>query len=295
MRTQNEGDVGSCRFECNKCPYKTDRPCDWYRHCNTKRHKTLYEQDDSNMDQKEQIKPLSSECELHCDTCGRTLGSRTSMWRHRKKCTVVPSATSATATDRDLVALLASATQALQDATDINKTLVENTRSCNLIIGNNTNNSTNNNIFNINVFLNENCGNAMSIQRFADSLSIALDDLQRDTASALTNTVIKNLQPLSLRDRPVHCKASSEWYIKDDATGWQRNTGERLLAAAAFGIQRNWLKEFEREYPRWMENEKLRDMYVKIAGTSSSDISERDKEAVLKAIGGACKLDTTTA
>jgi len=122
-----------------------------------------------------------------------------------------------------------------------------------------------------------------------------LDDLQRDTASALTNTVIKNLQPLSLRDRPVHCKASSEWYIKDDTTGWQRNTGERLIAAAAFGIQRNWLKEFEREYPKWMENEKLRDMYVRIAGTSSSDISERDKEAVLKAIGGACMLDTTTA
>lgn len=293
MRTKNQSNVDECsRFECTVCPYRTDRPCDWHRHCNTKRHKAFQSTDniDSNVDEH---KLNVCESNLRCDTCGKTLGSRTSLWRHRKKCV---SASTSPIGGQDLVALLASATLALQEATDVNKKFVENTPSYNVVIGNNTNNNTNNNnYFNINVFLNEKCGNAMSIQRFANSLSIALDDLKRDTASALTNTVIKNLQPLSLKDRPVHCKASSEWYIKDDATGWQRNTGERLLAAAAFGIQRNWLKEFEREYPRWMENEKLRDMYVKIAGTSSSDISERDKEAVLKSIGGACMLDTSTA
>lgn len=286
MRTQKGPIVGACsRFECSHCAYITERPCDWYRHCNTKRHKAVC----CTVGSQIALGPIShhsdNDIELTCSECGKILGSRTSLWRHKKKCSSSSSSNQIT-TNNNLVALLASATQALQEAVDVNRKLSDRTPSNNLVIGNN-------NSININVFLNETCGNAMSIQRFADSLSIALDDLQRDTVSALTNTVIKNLQPLSLHDRPIHCKASSEWYIKDDTSGWQRNTGERLLAAAAFGIQRNWLKEFEREYPRWMENDKLRDMYVKIAGTSSADISERGKESVLKAIGGACMLDYT--
>ena len=287
MRTQKEPNVGACsgsRFNCTQCPYITERPCDWYRHCNTKRHKALLGSGEKSQEVLSSISQRSeNDIELTCSECGKTIGSRTSLWRHKKKC-LSESSTIQNTSKNNLIELLASATLALQEAVDVNRKLAERTPSNNVVIGNN-------NCININVFLNENCGNAMSIQRFANGLSIALDDLKRDTASALTNTVIKNLQPLSLQDRPIHCKASSEWYIKDDTTGWQRNTGERLIAAAAFGIQRNWLKVFEREYPKWMENDKLRDLYVKIAGTSSADISERDKEAVLKTIGGACMLD----
>ena len=155
------------------------------------------------------------------------------------------------------------------------------------IIGNNNNN----NYININMFLNEECANAMSIQNFAKKLQITLDDLARNNKrEAISNIVIKNLKPLSITERPVHFKDKCEWYIKDEEDGWNEDNGEKLIKAASFGIQRNWLKEFEKEYPTWMKNDKLRDLYVKLAGTSSSEIKEREKLTILKEVAEACNL-----
>ena len=57
----------------------------------------------------------------------------------------------------------------------------------------------------------------MSIQDFARNLQLTMADLDKAKPDQITNVVMKNLQPLSITDRPFHCTdlSGSEWYVND--------------------------------------------------------------------------------
>lgn len=252
------------RFKCDKCCFYTDKPSDWERHLRTKKHNS------------------QGEKEIFCPTCGCTFGSRTSMWRHKKTCSVIENKTTSNEMTSELAKMVLEAAKTMQTAVSEGIGTTNN-----MVIGSN-----NTNYINVNMFLNGECGDAMSIQNFAKHLSLTIDDLTTNKREAITNIVIKNLKPLSVTERPVHCRDHTEWYIKDEDKGWSEDNGDSLIQAATFGIQRNWLKEFESKYPLWMQNEKLKELYVKIAGTSSSDIGEGEKMAILNAIRDNCRFDS---
>ena len=109
-------------------------------------------------------------------------------------------------------------------------------------IGNTTNNNTytNNNVINIQMFLTQNCSDAMSIQNFAKQLSVTIDDLCKSKKDCITQVVLKSLIPLSVNERPFHCTNlnKSEWFIKDENSGWEEDNGEKLLKNAELGIQK---------------------------------------------------------
>ena len=47
----------------------------------------------------------------------------------------------------------------------------------------------------------------------------------------ITNVVLKNLRPMAITDRPIHCTDGDkqEWYVKDEK-GWQEDDGDTMLA-----------------------------------------------------------------
>lgn len=241
------------KYECIECKYNTNSQKDWKKHLNTKKHSSK----ETNI--------------LQCPICINSFGSRTSLWRHKKNCS------SSKVIEQDVQLKIL---EAIRENTRVNKELLEKS----VYINENRANVFTNNTVNINMFLNGECANAMSIQNFIKGMTVTIEDLCNNKRDALTNIVIRNLQPLSITERPVHYKDKAEWYIKDESRGWNEDNGERLLEAAAFGIQRNWQKEFEIKYPRWMEKDDLRELYVELAGTSSSDIPDYEKETILRTI-----------
>ena len=58
------------KYECIDCLYSTNNNKDWYKHLNTKKHKT----------------GIKGHKILQCNICMLILGSRTSLWRHKKTC-----------------------------------------------------------------------------------------------------------------------------------------------------------------------------------------------------------------
>ena len=271
----------SKKYICNNCNFSTNSSKDWKRHLDTKKHQKLTEKN-------------TNQSDWQCPVCNLRFGSRTTLWRHKKTCEE--------ATTKPIVVKQESTTEiqdvnkmfldAISENTRLQKEILEQSKmlaeKSNVVIGSNNNNQ----YININMFLNEECANAMSLQTFAKKLSLTIEDLHnKNHRDALTNIVIKNLQPLSITERPVHCKDKSEWYIKDDSTGWNEDSGEKLLKAASFGIQRNWVEEFEKRYPEWMKSDSLKDMYIQLAGTSSADISDKDKVAILQRISAEVNLN----
>jgi hypothetical protein len=84
-------------------------------------------------------------------------------------------------------------------------------------IGNN-----NNNTISINVFLNQECKNAMNLTDFIDKLYVSLDDLDYSKnngfIAGVTNIFTKQLKDMDPKDRPIHCSDSKrlQFYVKDD-------------------------------------------------------------------------------
>ena len=127
----------------------------------------------------------------------------------------------------------------------------------------------------------------MDYQNFAKQLCVTMDDLTKNKKDCLTNVVLKNLQPLSLTERPFHCTDvnTKAWFVKDEKQGWEEDNGEKLIKNAEIGIQKKWLNEFESQYPNWMSNDTQKDKYVQIAGSTSSELPEKIKLKILRELG----------
>jgi len=148
----------------------------------------------------------------------------------------------------------------------------------------NTNTYINN--INYHTFLNINCNNAISIQKFIKNIKFSINDLNSDKNSIITNILLNNLKPLSYTERPVHYINinNSMWYIKDEKLGWEKNTGEKLVKNIDIGIQKNWIKLFENEYPDWLKNEQQQYKYIELSSSTTSYLYKNQINKILSNI-----------
>jgi hypothetical protein len=156
----------------------------------------------------------------------------------------------------------------------------------------NTNINSNNKTFNLNVFLNEKCKDAMNITDFVESLQIQLSDLENvgkvGFIEGISNIIIKNLKALDIYKRPVHCSDPKRevMYIKDKDKWEKENQENRKLRKAIKHIaykNTKILPEFRLKHPDCGESEsKYSDQYNKLiieamGGKGDNDIEKEDK------------------
>jgi hypothetical protein len=97
-------------------------------------------------------------------------------------------------------------------------------------INNNTN--SHNKTFNLNLFLNEKCKDAMNISDFVESVKIKLCDLENlgtlGYVDGITNIIVKNLKELDICKRPFHCSDVKReiLYVKDQ-NKWEKEDEEK--------------------------------------------------------------------
>ena len=235
-------------------------------------------------------------------SCGKSYKFISGFSRHKKTCVFVnekndESKNNDESTNKDQTAMidllktLLCENQKLQDQLFV-KTITPNISNNTINQTNNTNTNSHNKIINVQLFLSEKCADAMSIQHFAKQLEVTLDDVCKSKKDCITNVVLKNLQPLSLTERPFHCTNSKnkEWYIKDEKEGWEEDSGEKLIKNAEDGIMKKWIGEFESRYPKWMENDQQQEKYVQIVGSTTSELPEKTKLKLLRELAGEVPL-----
>jgi len=274
--TQNEPET-SQKYYCTHCDYTTSKNGNWKRHEQSIKHKTLHlKQNETKTSQKR------ASHKLPCDTCHKTFGSRTTLWRHHKKCIPINKDTSNSPNKFDLEKTLTDMSNVLKKSTVSNINYTQHA------------NTVNNNI-NINIFLNERCANALSIQDFTKTMQLTMMDLmiaKNDKAKGITDIVLKNLKPLTLTQRPVHCIEGDEWFVKDERVGWEKDSNKVILATE-HSIRSKWSNIFEERYPNWIMNEQLSNDYIDMASMAMSKLSDKDKKKVNKKVKHNCNLSTT--
>jgi hypothetical protein len=152
----------------------------------------------------------------------------------------------------------------------------------NTMINNNSHNKT----FNLNVFLNEQCKDAMNIMEFVDSLKLQLVDLENvgklGFVEGISNIIVKNLQALDVHKRPVHCSDSKRevMYIKDEDK-WEKENDEKLKLRKAIKRIANknsrLLPVFKQKHPD--------------CGKSESAFSDQYNKLIIEAMGGSGNED----
>jgi len=112
-------------------------------------------------------------------------------------------------------------------------------------IGNTTNN--NNNTFNLQLFLNEDCKDAINFSEFIENITITFEDLEHQAQVGYVNGVsklfIENLRELGTHKRPIHCtdKKRKTIYIKEN-NEWDKEGSQDTLKK---GIREVSRKGFE--------------------------------------------------
>ena len=100
------------------------------------------------------------------------------------------------------------------------------------IITNSTVNS-HNKTFNLQVFLNEDCKDAMNVSDFMNSLNLQISDLEcvgkLGFVEGISNIIIKRLNAMDITKRPVHCTDQKREiiYIKEDGV-WTKDDHDNM-------------------------------------------------------------------
>lgn len=237
-----------------------------------------------------------------CHLCGKTYIHMTSLYKHKKTCldneankyidnleSSPPVSKEKELEFKELVLLL------LKENKEIQKTFIDLIPH---IKGNITSNShnttTNNNQFNINMFLNEHCKNAMNLTDFIDSLPITNETydntIENGLTKTITNMVLNGLNDLDLLQRPIHCTDPSRkiMYVKDNDS-WEKDNDMTLLLHGIKRIsskQRTRINKWQDANNGWDKDEDLQTKMTKLIFNSMTNVEDDEKETnkIIRAI-----------
>ena len=190
----------SAKYFCKCCDYSTSRESQYNRHLNTRKHK---------MKQLEPTICTESSDKYKCNLCKSEFNSRTTLWRHSVKCSShkIVEHKIENEYNTDLVKQLIPLIKDL--IIDIIPVLQPN-------------HTDNSNTFNINMFLNEQCKDAMNMTDFIESIQLSLEDMKhygdKGQTNGMANILIDKLNTMEIVKRPVHCSDIKKEiiYVKDD-------------------------------------------------------------------------------
>tara|TARA_Y100000992_G_scaffold152453_1_gene101663 strand:+ start:5240 stop:6034 length:795 start_codon:yes stop_codon:yes gene_type:complete len=233
-------------------------------------------------------------------SCGKIYKNRTGLWKHRQKCTKIDEFEKNEKNEKneekveDEKELKGMIHQLIKQNTELQTMLIDQQKEhINHIqeiipkIGNTTNNMTNN--FNLNIFLNETCKDAMNLMDFVKSLQICSADLENTGrlgySEGMSKIIIDGLKELDLHQRPVHCSDVKKevLYVKDNDT-WEKDDNREIMKKAITHIDKESTKQLHtwlEENPKCMEEKS--DDYTNIV-TKVINNSEKECDDVIKKI-----------
>ena len=247
MITKNEPTI----YMCKKCNYKTNKIGNLRRHENSSVHIV------------EKIKEVKKIKEYNCQ-CGKTYKFLSGLSRHQKTCSYILSNTvkveSKDTTQKEEIDYKELVMQLLQQNSELQKSMKELIP----VVGNNNNNTinSNNKTFNVQMYLNTECKNALSIQDFIESIELNTSHLKaigdNGYVDSISNVLITALNKMKLTERPLHCTDAKRetLYIKDLDT-WEKGSTETPLIRKAVRVVENkhegLMKDYITEHPKASE------------------------------------------
>jgi hypothetical protein len=175
------------------------------------------------------------------------------------------------------------------------------------IVNNNNNNMTNcyNQTFNLQLFLNEQCKDAMNMKDFVNSIQLNTDDLESvgklGYVEGMSNILITNLNKTELHKRPVHCSdiKRETLYVKD-ADKWEQDGPDyEKMTNAVLSVEHKNVRlmgEWAAQHPRCMDSNSNENVqYFKLSKTITDGEKDGNISKVIKRVAKNVVIDKTVA
>ena len=267
-------------FYCKICDYFTDRKSSFNKHLITAKHIKLTNVNE-NCNKSCEMSNLPTTL-LTCDYCDKNFKSRVGLWKHNKKCFKELNKTD-DIKDKDLIMALIKDNSELKNL--ILKVIEKDPTNNNTNHSHNTNNS-HNKTFNLSVYLNETCKDAIDINDFVKSIQVKLEDLEYTGrvgyVDGVSNIIINSLNSMNTPKRPIHCTDEKRevLYIKNDGEWIKETDNKPILTNAIKTIANENIKaisDWRKEYPDCTDaNSKKNNLYLKIVSNSMSGITKEE-------------------
>jgi len=235
--------------------------------------------------------------------CGKIYKYNSGLSKHRKKCTLnskeeniknieTVAASSSTAVSAEMLNKLVEQNNTLMEK------VIELSKDRQVINYQNCGNKK----MTINVFLNQECKNAMNLTDFVENVKVSLEDLkytkEHGYIKGISNIFAKNLQDLDPKERPIHCsdKKRLQFYVKEEDK-WEKDMANAKINKTIEDItikQIKRIKEWERKHPDYLKDDRLLQewhrMIQQITGSGNDDELERSKEQIKKSLGNTIEI-----
>jgi hypothetical protein len=225
-------------FYCKKCDYHTYRKYNYDKHKTTPKH--LAEEGI------EQVEYVDIQKKYNCE-CGKKYKYIQGLYKHKKSCCCknVENEMMHNNNENDTSSIINHLIQqnmSLFTATEEFKIMmaeqnkmmmdIANKAAATSSINNNTINNVNNQQFNLNLFLNETCKDAMNLSEFLENLHVSMEDMEKTGelgfAKGMSRIIMNNLNAIDVCKRPIHCSdvKRETLYVKNNGV-WEKETEER--------------------------------------------------------------------
>jgi hypothetical protein len=254
---ENEKEI----FRCDCCDYITSKKNNLTKHFLTRKHINIKRYFESQTE----VATAKSQC-----ACGKTYKHRQSLHNHRKTCTFISNHSAAESESKPedlnlsshlLVELIRQNKELQNVLIEQNHKMLEMSRPQQVVINNTTNNQ-----FNLQVFLNEQCKDALNIMDFVNSLQLQVQDFEATGrlgfVEGISRIIVNGLKEIDVHKRPIHCTdiKRETLYIKDQDLWEKANPDKNKLKRAVNIVAQKNLNQL----PKWQkENPQCSDITTK--------------------------------
>jgi hypothetical protein len=278
------------KYLCENCNYSTYKKTDFNKHLATRKHKIVTDSYD--------LSPNLAEKCYGCE-CGKSYKHRQNLYTHKKKCIYKKENEENKLIEMDKVDYKDLFIKMIHENSEMRKAMVMENQGfrdqiSELIpkVGNNNNNTIKQK-FNINIFLNEECKDALTMNEFIGKIKVTLDDLlitkNKGLSEGVSNIFIENMNKLSLHERPIHCTDTKREtvYIKCDEENnegnskWEKddeNIKLKMALKKVSEVQQKNLDKWTKEHPNWVEDQVLQQEYMTLVKNCTDDLKENKRE-----------------
>ena len=298
------------KYYCEFCHYKCSRKNNYEKHLATAKHKKMEISknmiilDDENV---AKVAKVANE-EFVC-ICGKSYKYKQGLFKHQQKCNnkqpktletqksgvseelvcqLVKDNTEMKKLFGDLVNVVKEKDKQLENVVKENTELTKKIIEMKPSMGNNNNNNNNTNNFNINMFLNEQCKDAINMTDFIKSIQVSFEQLDYTKVNGLekgiTKILMDNMNKLGKYERPLHCTdiKRETLYIKDDDK-WEKDISkEKIKKAINKTSNKNFttLCKWQNENKDFMEYDDKQAYYAKTMSNIGKPVSEVEDKII---------------
>lgn len=247
-------------YNCKTCNYTCTKKSLWKQHILTLKHQKSCG-----------INIPINYNENKCNICNKIYKSRSGLWKHNKYCN-----NNKIQSSNDNTKILIDMMNHIKEQNKIISDMIPK-------IGSNTNNQ-----FNINLFLNEKCNDAINMSEFLESIQIKLKDLNYTKKNGLLEGIssifMNGLKQLDTYKRPIHCTdiKRETLYIKEN-NEWDKDNGKTKIHIAIKDIaekQRKAINQWEIDNPEWNTSDKGKDDYIKLVKSVMTNITDEENKII---------------